>query len=454
MDYYPNEFSAQARARNEAERLKSKQEFQRRRSEKLPPEWKKTSREWDLNGFYDYILRVFLAYTHEACEVARQGLWTVDRISSMADEFLRRFTINAYYEDGHDRSGEKFPDVTGSNLNGSLRSDLMRFFRNTKQWQEYEAEVLAVAEELADRGRAAELDLGGGNGSPSQADHGPVSDQPASGKADDPEFRWLADQNPHIEAFWDALQIRWILRDRPLQPNGKPNLYQSIVASPEVMRAAKEAARIAVSRLRQSRSPEVRALVSTLREPLYVWLDLMRSNQRGFRLIPQLRDWRGGRSAAQFHETGIAPSNVRITGNGLIPAFFQESAAFWEDLVAVGFEPETAPASVPDDAAVTASGSAKPVSPEAEHSLQTAPAFNESGSDAPGPGMDAVDPKREEPPPLNVSLIEAWIEAEGWINKTLAQKLKISERAVSSIRNNGSYHGAEAVTKLANLIGS
>jgi len=59
MDYYPKEFSPQARARVEAERLKAKQEFQRRRSEKPPAEWKKGSREWDLYGFYAYILRLF-----------------------------------------------------------------------------------------------------------------------------------------------------------------------------------------------------------------------------------------------------------------------------------------------------------------------------------------------------------------------------------------------------------
>jgi hypothetical protein len=100
----------------------------------------------------------------------------------MADEFLRRFTINAYYEDGHDRSGEKFPEVTGSNMNGSLRSDLKRFFQITKEWQEYEAELLAVAEELADRGKAAEVDPADGNGSAARADHVPVSNLEISPK--------------------------------------------------------------------------------------------------------------------------------------------------------------------------------------------------------------------------------------------------------------------------------
>jgi hypothetical protein len=56
-------------------------------------------------------------------------------------------------------------------------------------------------------------------------------------------------------------------------------------------------------------------------------------------------------------------------------------------------------------------------------------------------------------PMLNVEFIKAWMNEEGWTNETLAQELKISERAVSSLRNNGEYHGLDAVTKLANLMG-
>jgi hypothetical protein len=54
---------------------------------------------------------------------------------------------------------------------------------------------------------------------------------------------------------------------------------------------------------------------------------------------------------------------------------------------------------------------------------------------------------------LNVSLISAWMVEEGWTNKTLAEKLQMSERAISSLRNNGCYHGVDAITKLANLMG-
>lgn len=53
---------------------------------------------------------------------------------------------------------------------------------------------------------------------------------------------------------------------------------------------------------------------------------------------------------------------------------------------------------------------------------------------------------------LNVELIGNWIQEEDYSNKELAEKLNISERAVSSLRNNGKSHGREAVTKLANLM--
>jgi hypothetical protein len=51
-----------------------------------------------------------------------------------------------------------------------------------------------------------------------------------------------------------------------------------------------------------------------------------------------------------------------------------------------------------------------------------------------------------------VELISKWMEDAGYDNKELAAALKISSRAVSSLRNDGDYHGDDAVTKLANLM--
>lgn len=54
---------------------------------------------------------------------------------------------------------------------------------------------------------------------------------------------------------------------------------------------------------------------------------------------------------------------------------------------------------------------------------------------------------------LKADIVQTWMAKEGYTNETLAQKLKTSTRVVSSMLNNGDYHGRRAVTKLANLMG-
>ena len=57
-----------------------------------------------------------------------------------------------------------------------------------------------------------------------------------------------------------------------------------------------------------------------------------------------------------------------------------------------------------------------------------------------------------QPPKLNLELVGKFIEDEGYKNDDLAAELGISLRAVSSLRNDGEYHGRDALTKLANLM--
>lgn len=67
----------------------------------------------------------------------------------------------------------------------------------------------------------------------------------------------------------------------------------------------------------------------------------------------------------------------------------------------------------------------------------------------------AAEPAGEGPAPvpaLRTELIKTWMDDEGWTNEALAGKLQTSERVISSLRNNGKYHGRDAVTKLANLM--
>ncbi len=54
---------------------------------------------------------------------------------------------------------------------------------------------------------------------------------------------------------------------------------------------------------------------------------------------------------------------------------------------------------------------------------------------------------------LDSNRIQMWMESEDYRNDTLANTLRITERVVSSMRNNGRSHGRKAIVKLANLMG-
>ena len=45
--------------------------------------------------FRTYILRVFLAFAREGGDLVRQAVWSLERLSGEAKEFLRKLTIGA-----------------------------------------------------------------------------------------------------------------------------------------------------------------------------------------------------------------------------------------------------------------------------------------------------------------------------------------------------------------------
>jgi hypothetical protein len=498
---YPREFSRQARARVEAERLKARQEFEQDRISPVPSDW--TTQRWDQCTLYTYILRVFLAFAQEACQLGRDGTFAVDQVREEVEGFLRAFGIEAYNERGRDRTGAKLPNIL-NRYNEDLRPDVYSEFRVTDEWRQFEEELLTVAESqggriaakdartfstvrtlteqqrwrLADADKALMTSLAAHEQMRSLLEHSGWRQGSVSGsrsltmaeaarrlqvdlakwaattqrvlaeaawpmnsvapfqkrlEADardilaqaftriQPQDRplldrdslesalwavvtewmrkaerdfpppWLAnvpEQNPHERrrsendghlrppiasegrektgtpidllqvpatmdepAFqqgtkeypqmfvqWDSFQKLWTLRDRHNDKQGRPGPDESVSTDSEAGRLFKQAARIAVSRLRHSKDAEVRRLAVTLRDPLYVWLDLMRTKERGFRRIPQLRSWRGGKSIEAFQRSGIVPSDARLTENGTIAHVFQESAAFWDDLAERGFD--------------------------------------------------------------------------------------------------------------------
>jgi len=65
------------------------------------------------------------------CELGRQGTWPVDCIRKKVNDFLREFTIEAYYEKGYDRFGNRFREMI-DNHDGSLLPELEREFHTSR----------------------------------------------------------------------------------------------------------------------------------------------------------------------------------------------------------------------------------------------------------------------------------------------------------------------------------
>jgi hypothetical protein len=145
MDY-PREFAAEAINRIEDERLKAKRDLQQARTDPLPKGF--TTAEADKYELWRYILRTVLAFGHEACELVKQRKWTKAAALREMIDFRRRFAIEARREIGCDRVGRDFaPIILGwmaGSPPGTLQSDVERDFNNSAEWQECEAELLAV----------------------------------------------------------------------------------------------------------------------------------------------------------------------------------------------------------------------------------------------------------------------------------------------------------------------
>jgi hypothetical protein len=144
---YPPDLSAKARNLIEAEQLRAMQEFEDNQAKEPPSNWKGTATEWDKWEFERYILRIWLAFADQACELARLGEWTVEHVRWQTDEFLRILTVDANYELGRDRYGRKFPEMTGTS--GVLLPDVKKKFRMSDECRKFEADLLLIAEGMA-----------------------------------------------------------------------------------------------------------------------------------------------------------------------------------------------------------------------------------------------------------------------------------------------------------------
>jgi len=136
---YPREFSAGARNRIEAKRIRSYQEFEKAKEA--------VSLDSDVPALLrQCILSVFLTFAREACAVGKSGSagWSIDKIDRECLEFLRIMTIEAWYDKGFGKNGGCFRSVT-SHLTGSIEDHTMRAFQATSEWQKYQDLLLEVA---------------------------------------------------------------------------------------------------------------------------------------------------------------------------------------------------------------------------------------------------------------------------------------------------------------------
>jgi len=152
-------------------------------------------------------------------------------------------------------------------------------------------------------------------------------------------FRRDAKKHHEMLAHWDSGEELWTFRES-VDKFGNP------IPGPSDMPAGlktaglfKEAAQIALGLLKNSRDADIRERIGTLREPVQVWLDLMREKQRGFRRI--LKPF----VATQYWQM-MAPEGLLdvfpLGEDGSISNVFEESADFWDDIAARAFELEVA----------------------------------------------------------------------------------------------------------------
>ena len=134
---YPQEFSQQARARVESEKIRAGRDF----------EQAKQAVQWTAEVevlLREYVLRVFIAFVQQACKFGRNDTWSVDRIESESLEFLRLLTIDAYYSKGYNKSGHLLSEWV-SHWNGSILSEIEREFEKSPLWKKYQDMLLRVA---------------------------------------------------------------------------------------------------------------------------------------------------------------------------------------------------------------------------------------------------------------------------------------------------------------------
>jgi hypothetical protein len=146
MDYYPREFSAEARNRVEKEIVLARRALGNARRT-LPAPWSHHAiypSDGFQAAFFASILRVFLVFAKEAVELCQTAGWGLDRADRESKGFLRRFTIHWRYEEGRDQRGNQMREVC-DNWGGELERWVNETLRSRPEWTRYEDLLLNIA---------------------------------------------------------------------------------------------------------------------------------------------------------------------------------------------------------------------------------------------------------------------------------------------------------------------
>jgi hypothetical protein len=101
-------------------------------------------------GVNEYILRVFSAFAHEACELGLQKVWTANRVNEECREFLRLLCSDVQVEFGELSLPKMTTDM------GYIPPKLWSEFIDSEEWKRYQDEFLKVAELQARKPEPAE----------------------------------------------------------------------------------------------------------------------------------------------------------------------------------------------------------------------------------------------------------------------------------------------------------
>lgn len=131
---YPEDLSRSARARIVHAKIKARQVYLDSLSE---------PGAFPLGIMTRYVMTVFAAFAKEACDLARAGVWGVDRVELEISKWIYSTVLFAETDVGI--QGERFQHFLNSN-GMAIKSEILATFKQEPQWKQYEEELLEVSE--------------------------------------------------------------------------------------------------------------------------------------------------------------------------------------------------------------------------------------------------------------------------------------------------------------------